>query len=248
MCTVSIIGIREYEPGAAGYRLVCNRDESRKRAPAAAPRWRAIGDTGVRGLWPMDLDAGGTWLGVSESGLALAVLNLNEGPASPRPPGNISRGLLIPELLNETGPGTVFARVARMELGKFPPFRIIAIDPADGMSIGEIRWSRRELTTHWHPDGPACFTSSGLGDALVRPRVALFEEMVLRPGPTPERQDEFHRHTWPDRPHLSVLMSRSDARTVSITTLEVRPGELPRMSYEPLATGATAEVVQGSSR
>jgi hypothetical protein len=247
MCTVSIIGIREYEPGAAGYRLVCNRDESRKRAPAAAPRWRSAGETGVRGLWPMDLDAGGTWLGVSEHGMALAVLNLNDGPAEPKPADGVSRGLLIPELIGEAGAADVFAKASGMDLRPFSPFRIIAIEPGEGARIGEARWTRREFGVIWHREGPACFTSSGLGDALVRPRLGLFDEMVLRHGPSPERQDEFHRHTWPDRPHLSVLMGRSDARTVSITTLEVRPGEVPHMVYEPLGAGA-AEAVPGRWR
>ena len=36
-----------------------------------------------------------------------------------------------------------------------------------------------------------------------------------------ERQQAFHAHRWPDRPEVSVLMTRRDARTVSRTAIEV---------------------------
>jgi hypothetical protein len=39
-------------------------------------------------------------------------------------------------------------------------------------------------------------------------------------------QDAFHRHRWPDQAHLSVCMSRSDARTVSYTTVEITSGHI----------------------
>jgi hypothetical protein len=47
-------------------------------------------------------------------------------------------------------------------------------------------------------------------------------------------QDAFHHHQWPGRGELSVLMSRADARTVSITTVEI--GER-RVWMEYLAAG-----------
>jgi hypothetical protein len=56
-------------------------------------------------------------------------------------------------------------------------------------------------------------------------------------GPTPERQDEFHRYTIPGRAEVGVLMSRPDARTVSITTVETGPAGV-QMQYEPVVAAA----------
>ena len=69
------------------------------------------------------------------------------------------------------------------------------------------------------------FTSSGLGDELVEsPRRELFDRMITFGECSRQRQDEFHRHSWPDRPYLSVCMRRTDAATRSYTVIETWPG------------------------
>jgi hypothetical protein len=54
--------------------------------------------------------------------------------------------------------------------------------------------------------------------------------------PDPQ-QDRFHRHAWPDRPHLSVCMRRRAARTVSHTLVEVGRTRA-RLIYHPDAPDA----------
>lgn len=244
MCTVSIIPVFDGDPALrGGFRVVCNRDENHSRPPAAAPKWRNIGNTTARAIWPMDLEAGGTWIGAAEHGLCLCLLNLNlEPPGSFLGRGKLrSRGLLIPELLAGRDLEEVEAGLRAADLRQVAPFRLIAIDlVALGLCdprVLEARWDHRELQMTWHGGMPVCFVSSGLGDSMVQPRLDLFEEAVVAPGATPERQDAFHRHMWPDRPEISVLMSREDARTVSVTTLEVRhdaAGARGSMNYEPV--------------
>jgi len=69
---------------------------------------------------------------------------------------------------------------------------------------------------------PVMFTSSSLGDRVVEgPRRALFASLVDHSGAPLIGQARFHRHCWPDRREISVLMTRSDAATVSRTTLDV---------------------------
>lgn len=238
MCTVSLISLRDKDGSPSGFRAVCNRDERRTRPAAASPRWRAVEGSPARALWPMDMEAGGTWIGVSDRGLLLSILNLN-----PDPPIDVtglrglrSRGLIIPDLLAEPNADRAVRRLARMDLDQFAPFRLLAISGVEPRSA-ELRWDRSELTVAWH-DGPICLASSGLGDSRVLRRLDLFDELVLQPGATPERQDDYHRHAWPEHPELSVLMSRPDARTVSITTIEVPGGAEPAMIYEPVAAAA----------
>jgi hypothetical protein len=148
-------------------------------------------------------------------------------------PGLRSRGLIIPSLLGSESAEAVMSRLERVALRQYAPFRLLAIGSSPESPIAEARWDRSALQVRWHDPGAVCFVSSGLGDHLVTPRLELFEELVAGPGANPERQDEFHRHTWADRPETSVLMSRSDARTVSITTVEIAGSEV-RMEYEPV--------------
>lgn len=239
MCTVSLIA-----QASDGYRIVCNRDESRTRPPAAAPRWHPIdGGTG-RALWPMDMEAGGTWIAASERGLSLCLLNLNAGHIPDAGLPRQSRGLLLPELIGLESVEHAAERWLSRDLKGFAPCRMVGIDLEDPRIL-EASWDGRTSRVSWHSGVPACFVSSGLGDHLVAPRLSLFEHMVVRAGATPESQDAFHRHVWPDRPHLSVMMSRAAARTVSVTTLEVSRTGSPvhvHMAYEAVREQADPEL------
>jgi len=272
------------EDGSVGFRLVTNRDELRTRPAATPPEWhelrdvatgRGVAGNGVearveRAVYPVDPVGGGTWIASSPTGLVLCLLNANPIPPGVLPPSDrlLSRGLIIPRLMASASPGQgsveVMGLLERFELGRFAPFRLIGVslsEKADrqGFLAVEASWNRRELTVQEHAPGPACFVSSGLGDPLVKPRIKLFNETVraadVDAEDMPGLQDEFHRHVWEDRPEISVLMNRRDARTVSISTVEVvqerRVGSVPgaaelRFEYEAVAertvaTGAVAE-------
>lgn len=228
MCTASLIPLPD------GLRLVFNRDESRTRAPGLPPAWHDL-PHGLRAIWPTDPAAGGTWIAASTRGLVLAVMNYNLEPP-PSPPGSpASRGSLIPRLIDALSPALAAQRLDAMDLAPFPPFRMLAADPG---SVLELRWDRARLERVEPGRPPLCWASSGLGDSRVRPRLPLFEERVAR-DPTPGAQDAFHRHAWPDRPEISVRMSRAEARTVSITTVQVLRSATPgrfevRMDTEPI--------------
>lgn len=243
-----------------GYRLVTNRDEHRERALALPPRWRELPGTDAasvrrRAIWPTDGAAGGTWVAAAEHGLTLTLLNLNQRPdadraadrpggGAMRPFGGTSRGLVIPRLIVCETPDDAAEALAASDLREFLPFRLIAVARGAASSrprIVECRWDGARVGVVQHDGSPICFVSSGLGDWLVEPRLALFETLVAGPGATPRSQDAFHSHAWPDRPHLSVMMSRADARTVSVCSVEVAHGNEPgppwevRMDHRPIA-------------
>ncbi|MBL0921791.1 MAG: NRDE family protein [Phycisphaerales bacterium] len=233
MCTVTIIPI-----GAdAGYRLVTNRDEQRSR-PVGLPPSAQVRH-GRRWLWPKDGLAGGSWIGASDSGLTLCILNLNPTPRPALPPREAltSRGLLIPGLARCRDAEEAMALLAERRLDAFAPFRLVAIDLS---SIAVARWDRTRLVAERSALRPMCLTSSGLGDDLVGERLELFEERLRAEGPTRRMQDAFHAHVWPDRPHLSVWMSRPDARTVSRTEVEVIGPEPARVEMRYAADDLTA--------
>lgn len=248
MCTVTIIPMHD----GAGYRLVTNRDERPTRERALAPRWVPEVLPGVRALWPIDGLAGGTWVGAHEGGLSLAILNANlpdPGP-TPHPSRRLSRGGVIPRVISSRSAPEVVERLPGIEIERFDPFRLVAVhaEHDGGVRVIETIWDCRSLRSVDLGDAPACFASSGMGDHLVEPRLVLFEEMVVRPGATPERQDAFHAHRWPDRPQISVMMERRGAQTISVTALGVEPapgvGYRLAMDYRPLAPGLVAGDLQ----
>lgn len=235
MCTLTAINLSTDE-GKLGYRLIMNRDELRTRSRALPPEWREV--DGVRAIWPTDPDGGGTWIAASEMGLTLALVNSFPEPMPKLPEDRVSRGLIIPRLIASEGIEGVVDGFESIEVERFAPFRLVAVDLAEGESGIEPRmlvvdWNREELAVETHLDGPICLVSSGLGDSVVEPRLGLYEEMLVEPGLSVANQDRFHAHRWGDRPELSVMLSRELARTVSVTAVEclVDADDPIRMEY-----------------
>lgn len=103
------------------WRLVVagNRDELHGRPAAPLARWESPGPV----IAGRDLEAGGTWMGVSEQGRFAVVTNLR-GYGSPMP-GRASRGALVTDLLAGEG---AHADPERVALGAFNPFNLIFVD------------------------------------------------------------------------------------------------------------------------
>jgi hypothetical protein len=199
--------------------LAFNRDERRDRAVALRPGIHAIGHR--RALMPIDGFGGGTWIAATDAGVVFALLNVNDGAARVADDDHdvsdrVSRGRVIPRLVDCATPDAAMAEARRIDWSPFAPFRLLAVSLARG---GEARWTGRRLIVRSTALGvPLMRTSSGLGDALVQqPRARLFRRLVRNAPDALVGQERFHHHQWPDRPHISVLMSRPDARTVSIT-------------------------------
>ena len=98
--------------------LAGNRDERHDRPAAPLARWEAAPEV----LGGRDLEAGGTWLGVSEAGRLAVVTNVRGfgGPPSRAP----SRGLLVRDLLIGRGR---YAAVRQDELAAFSPMNLILV-------------------------------------------------------------------------------------------------------------------------
>ncbi len=104
--------------------IAANRDEFHARPAAAAHWWRE--HLGARVLAGRDLEAGGTWLGVSERGRWAFVTNVREpGRHDPRAP---SRGSLVPAVLGDArDPATALA-TAVAGATAFNGFNVVAGD------------------------------------------------------------------------------------------------------------------------
>jgi hypothetical protein len=254
MCTVTLLRISSNEEDATGdrdraavtaplLRVSCNRDESRRRAPARPPEIRRFGE--CRAIFPVDPISDGTWIAVNDAGLVMTLMNIYPGnrrelSGKQEGPPPLSRGTIIPKLMRHSRASTACDEACRLDAHRFSAFCLLIIDEKSVSSIrsdgGVIRAENFPVT-----DEPQMFTSSGLGDELVDPpRRALFHEFVARSDDPIQEQDQFHRHSWPDRPHLSVCMRRDNALTVSNTVVEIRPADV-KLIYHPAAPDEPAE-------
>jgi len=141
--------------------------------------------------------------------------------------GRRSRGEIIPALLRCASFKEMVVVTGEVEARLYLPFRLI-VATTEEVAIFENDGTTLQSARH-QLEQPMIFTSSGLGDAVVEDcRRELFNTLFEKPSAAV--QDAFHRHQWKDRPHVSVCMSRADARTVSYTVMSVEAVR-GRMSY-----------------
>lgn len=101
--------------------VAANRDERHTRPTAAADWWE--GDSPL--LAGRDLEAGGTWLGVTRSGRFAAVTNIFEGT---RTPGELSRGALVTGFLEGAETPLDYAERVEAEGMRYGPFNLVLRD------------------------------------------------------------------------------------------------------------------------
>lgn len=100
--------------------VAANRDEFHQREAEPAC-WR---DGVCCGL---DLEAGGTWLGVTENGRFAALTNYRE-PVADRAPGQLSRGRLPQAFLQGDAPPEIYLQQVRAEQRDYAGFNLLAGD------------------------------------------------------------------------------------------------------------------------
>lgn len=219
MCTLS------WRQEATGYELFMNRDELRQRLPARPPALHR--GTHATYLAATDGDAGGSWLAVNEHGLGLALLNRYD-PA-PRPPAGTlrSRGLLVIDLAGSRDePAEVFKYLREIDLRCYRPLTLALFFPGEDPLA--VAWNGFKLSTPWHPKQPLASSSydpEGINEARRKSALAL-----LAPAPSRDELMSFHRSHHPERGPYSPCMHRTDAATVSFTSVRVTPQDVA-MAY-----------------
>ena len=227
MCTISIIFAGDR------IRLACNRDEQINRATARPPVVRTFGER--LAVMPIDPTSDGTWLAVNDAGVMMALLNRTIAAGERSASAALSRGRIIPSLMHCESAREAASLARGLPTLAYQPFRLIIAD-ADSAFEAIFCETRMRVVEHAR-ELPLMFTSSGLGDLLVEgPRRALFRELFPDRDASAARQDLFHHHRWKDMNHLSVHMSRRDARTLSFTTIDLTDG---RAVMEYRATDAS---------
>ena len=218
MCTLT------YHCNDQGYELLFNRDEQRSRSLALPPKL----DTNLGAIYPIDAQANGTWLAVSQSGLSLAILNyyqadkalLNADNSGLRQNHFISRGELILGLLRD--PQSSIPAILRQDLSCYRPFVLVHFPAhltARKGQVSVLAWDGFELKNS-PPVLPITSSSVDI-EKVVASRIERYQNLV--------RDNDFHvnhlkrfHFSKQSEGHRSVNMSRKDACTVSISHISVK--------------------------
>ncbi len=126
MCT--LIALHRHYPGAALV-VAANRDEFYER-PAEGPALRS-GPSGLL-VAPLDIRAGGTWLGVNRAGVFAAVTNVSTPELNPE---RRSRGLLVMDALASQSAREAAEKLESLPMGSYNPFNLFVADALDAFAF-----------------------------------------------------------------------------------------------------------------
>ena len=212
MCTVTFIARQD------GYALGMNRDEKLARPTALPPAQRQIDGRPV--LFPSE-PSGGTWIGVNDAGISLALINWYF--ISERLDGSpFSRGNIVRSGLSARSPAAVSEALAGLPLDRINAFRLLGFFPTD-QTVMEWRWDLKSVTQLHHLWRTNIWASSGHDEPVAQQtRGKIFNEAL--------RQSSSGNLNWLRRLHrshglqpgpYSVCMHRNGAATVSYTEVSV---------------------------
>lgn len=239
MCSVSWV----HTPG--GYQLIFNRDERTARKPAAYPVEAISKD--VRYLSPADGDFGGTWLAVNEFGLSLGLVNYYPEFQFQKPDFKKSRGFIVPAFIHLRDAKTAGYAIQILDPEPYEPFELLVFDgTTDGFIV---RWDRREFSVRMLTfDENPLASSSFITAEVVAYRKSLFRSLMdSEVGESTALQFQFHTRLHHQNLAYNPCMFREDARTVSISIVDVAREEI-RWDYHDLAGGAKPGDLVSTSR
>lgn len=209
MCTVTFI------PLQGRVLLTSNRDEKGVRKKATAPNIHTIDQTKV--LFPQDAQAGGTWIGASESGSVMVLLNGGFIKHEPAASYRKSRGLIFLDILSQQN---VLSAYKKINLLGIEPFTLIIWE---GACLHECRWSGEEkYIREVDATQPHIWSSVTLyTQDIIQKREHWFTEW-LQQHPYPNSEDilSFHLFGGKEDVENGIRMNRNNEMlTVSVTNI-----------------------------
>jgi hypothetical protein len=197
-----------------------NRDEKLTRAVGLPPSKNNI--NGITVVSPSE-PGGGTWIALSESGVAFTLINWYSIRAQVKSKP-VSRGIIVNTVSTAATPEFVAVALAQLPLKQINPFRLIGIFPATNEII-EWRWDLKKLSQKNHPWRARQWISSGFDEpAAQRIRHQTFHRALKqRSAGTLDWLRRLHRSHAPNPGPFATCMHRADAATVSYSEAVVVP-------------------------
>lgn len=233
MCTVTI---HRWEGNLL---VTMNRDEARSRGPEIPPEAHQL-PNGVAWAAPKDSDRGGTWIAMNQHGLAACILNRYQDAEVYYPENAISRGTVIPTLMESPSAADAWSRLAdssALALDRLPAFTLLLADPETALRMdwrGDAAAETCPLDTPW-----AMVTSSSLDpQAVFAWREAAFQVWLDEGAPFNRGIPSYHLLQPAGMETTAPLMSRDISSTRSISQAHVEPHGRCTLRYAPVHGGA----------
>ena len=223
MCTVSIVPL-----GKNNFVLTSNRDEAPNRVSLAP---QIFTENDVKLLYPKDVEAGGTWIGVGENKRAVCLLNGAKEGYDITKKFERSRGLVVKDFLTTTNLQAAFNSY---NLEGVAPFTMVIIDWNLDLSFFELLWDGQNKIWHTLPLEPKVWSSSTLYNKQMKEiRKHWFDTFTLKNNLTAASLLKFHKTAGLDNNIFGVIMDRGPVKTTSITQVKL-DNHVVEMYYEDL--------------
>lgn len=228
MCTVVLRA-----DSSGDLELTMNRDERRDRQPELPPRLHP--GSGDRPAWigPADSERGGTWIGVSEAGVAACLLNAYAA-ADLELLGRTdipSRGEIVPQVLAQPARDAIAWAESSLRANAYPSFMLLI---CAGPRARLVRWAIGEGVEHLDLEtGWSCVTASlWRTDAVRAWRQRAFRQWRERGAPHNGELPELNLLEDPEAKDHSPFMTRPFSATRSVTRIRIdASARRARMSY-----------------
>ena len=209
MCTVT------YIPVKGKVLLTSNRDEKGIRKKAVAPVIHTVGQYKL--LFPQDAQAGGTWIGASETGTTMVLLNGGFIKHEPAAAYQKSRGLIFLDILSQQNALSAYKKINLLGI---EPFTLVIWEDNH---LYECRWSGEEkYIREVDPTQPHIWSSVTLyTQEIIQKREHWFAEWLAQhPHPTSEDIIAFHLFGGNGDSENDIRMNRNNEMlTVSVTNI-----------------------------
>ncbi len=237
MCTVLFI------PRGDKYFFASLRDENPLRPRAIAPEFKLMGDTVV--LSPTDALAGGTWLGITETGNVIILLNGAFDKHERKINYIKSRGFIVAELLASNSP---IADWDLFDMEAVEPFTLVVWNGGNLFELvwdGQIKHSSKLKATK-----PYIWSSSTLynGEAKAH-RKNLFANWIALDTPV-SALSLLNFFKWYPDDENGFLMNRNDlTKTLSYSFIELQLNDFAELQYNDFSSNSCTKknIVFGKS-
>lgn len=212
MCTVSLT----FSTADQKLVLTSNRDEAPGRSTLSPAVYV---EDGFKMLYPKDVRAGGTWLGVGENKRVICLLNGGFERHQRKEKYRLSRGIVLKDILKASD---FSEAISEYDLHDVEPFTMIIADWKQDIIAAEMVWNGTKKHLKYLPEKPLLWSSSPLySKQIKKKRENWFRNFFQQRSLDPENLLEFHFSAGKGDPENGVVMNRGFVKTKSISQIVV---------------------------
>lgn len=211
MCTVTYFPL-----GGNNFVLTSNRDETPLRKTISPKEYI---EKGVTLIYPKDVLAGGTWIGLSEKKRLVCLLNGAFVKHQRKEYYKMSRGLIVKMILIADN---FVDFIKNFDFLGIEPFTIILVDWNKQLNTFELVWDGKTKHFIKLPQEPRIWSSSALyNSAMKETRKNWFTDWLGKNAEFDQQKIlEFHKNETLGTEEISIKMKRTFVETVSVTSIK----------------------------